>query len=501
MAERVLVIGAGIAGLSTALALSGSGREVTLIDRDPPPPETSADEAFDNWERKGVGHLRHSHAFLARLFKLIRDNYPDLLDELTKAGCVTIPFVENVPLKLRSSYVALPEDADLTILTSRRTTLELVMRRYVTRLPNIRFLTETRVRGFVTEKSGQDIVVKGVVAEDDATGEREILADIVVDAAGKNSQGLDWLRKLGADIPESKAPAGIVYFTRHYKLRDGVEEPKRGETPGAGDLGYVKYGLFPADNRCFSITLAVPETEMELRRIIVRPEIFDEVCSKLPGIAQWTAAETSEPRSRVFGMGELFASWRDMVKDGRPIGLNFFPMGDGYIRTNPLYGRGCSFAAIQAHVLRDVLDETRDPVARGVAYHTRVATELRPYFDTMVKQDQASIRIARNALDPNHKPGFKSKLISSFLEDGVMTAVRSDITMLRAFMRGFHMIEHPSLWLKRPRNLAKVLFTWAKGKKRNAAFYPPKLGPGRREMLNSLGISPTADFERLKTAA
>jgi len=501
MSEQVLVIGAGIAGLSTALALSGSGREVTLLDRDPPPPETSADEAFESWERKGVGHLRHSHAFLARLYKLIRDNYPDLLTQLLEAGCVEISFVENVPLKLRDSYVPVPGDEDLTILTSRRTTLELVMRRYVAGLPHIRFLTETRVRGFITEKVGGDIVVKGVLAEDDATGTREIRADIVVDAAGKNSQGLDWLRKEGAVIEESRAPAGIVYFTRHYKLRDGVEEPKRGETPGAGDLGYIKYGLFPADNRCFSITLAVPETEMELRRIIVKPEVFDAICAQLPGIARWTSPETSDAKSRVFGMGELFASWRTMVRDGRPIGLNFFPMGDGYIRTNPLYGRGCSFAAVEAHILRDVLDETRDPVARGVAYHTRCAAELRPYYDTMVQQDMAAIRTAHNALNPDYRPGFKSKLARSFIEDGIMVSVRSDVRLLRAFMRGFHMIEHPSLWMKKPRNFAKVLFVWARGKKRNAAFYPPKLGPGRRDMLNSLGLSPTADFERLKQAA
>ena len=42
MAERVLVIGAGMAGLWTALALRPTGREVVLLERDPPPPEGGA---------------------------------------------------------------------------------------------------------------------------------------------------------------------------------------------------------------------------------------------------------------------------------------------------------------------------------------------------------------------------------------------------------------------------------------------------------------------------
>ena len=61
MTEKVLVIGAGMAGLWTAMALAPSGREITLLDRDPPPPEGDADAAFDHWNRRGVGHLRHSN--------------------------------------------------------------------------------------------------------------------------------------------------------------------------------------------------------------------------------------------------------------------------------------------------------------------------------------------------------------------------------------------------------------------------------------------------------
>jgi len=79
MTERVLVIGAGMAGLWTALALAPTGREITLLERDPPPPKGDADEAFEHWTRRGVGHLRHSHAFLARLRLIIRDEHPELL--------------------------------------------------------------------------------------------------------------------------------------------------------------------------------------------------------------------------------------------------------------------------------------------------------------------------------------------------------------------------------------------------------------------------------------
>jgi hypothetical protein len=339
------------------------------------------------------------------------------------------------------------------------------------------------------------------VTIEDAEGARDLRGDIVIDAGGKNSQCIDWLREQGAPIDEESAPSGIVYFTRHYRLRDGVAEPARTKTPGAGDLGYIKYGLFPADNRCFSITLAVPEVEMEIRRAILHPETFDAICAQLPGIAAWTSAETSEGRSKVFGMGELWARWRHMVKDGAPLALNFFPLGDTVIRTNPLYGRGCSFAAVQAYILRDVLDTKSTPEARALTFHARVEKDLRPYYNDMLKQDAIAIRRAANTLDPDYRPDLKAKIVKSFVEDAMMTAIRGEITLLRAFMRGFHMIDEPGKWLKNPRNIALVLRYWLKSKKSKADLYPPRLGPRRDDMMKVLGLSAQADVERLKTAA
>ena len=500
MVEKVLVLGSGIAGLSTALALHGSNRELVIIDRDAPPPDTSADEAFEVWERRGVGHVRHSHAFLARLHNIIRDQHSALLKELLDAGCREILFTDHLAPEKLVDYVAHPGDRDLTILTSRRTTLEFIMRRYVASLAGVRFLNSTLVRSLITEPQGVARKVRGVTIENES-GTQELLGDIIVDAGGKNSQALEWLREGGLPIDETSAPSGIVYFTRHYKLHDGVSEPERTKTPAAGDLGYIKYGVFPADNGCFSITLAVPEVEMEIRRAIVKPEIFDGICLQIPGMAKWVETETSEPKSKVFGMGELLARWRHMVKDGAPLALNFFPIGDTVIRTNPLYGRGCSFAAVQAHILRDVLDETKDPVARALAFHARVEKDLRPYYEDMLKQDASAIRRAANALTPGYKPSLKGRLLQSFIDDAMMTAIRGETRLAREFMRAFHMIDEPGLWLKSPRNIFTVLRYWLKSKKSKADLYPPKLGPDREDMLKSLGLSAQADVDRLKAAA
>lgn len=87
--SRIIVLGAGIGGLSAAIALAGEGHEVTVIDRDPPPPELSADAAFDEWQRRGVGQLRHSHAFLARLYQLIRENHPALLADFWRPAAAS----------------------------------------------------------------------------------------------------------------------------------------------------------------------------------------------------------------------------------------------------------------------------------------------------------------------------------------------------------------------------------------------------------------------------
>ncbi len=495
--QRILVIGAGMAGLFSALALAGPGRRVEVLERDPPTPTGGADEAFAEWNRRGVGHLRHSHAFLARLRNLVQDHHPALLDELREAGCQEMKFADGLPAASKDRYRPEPGDDILTVITSRRTTLELVIRRYVERLEGVVIRSSVNVTGLLGAVDGEGRFVCEGVRLEDAEGSREEWADIVVDGAGRLSQGFDWLAELGRTWDEESEDAGILYFTRHWRLLPGQEPPERSAAPGAGDMGFIKYGVFPGDNGCFSVTLSVPEIEETLRLAVMRPEIFDRICSLIPGLAPWTAADKSEPISKVFGMGDLKSRWRSTVRNGSPIVLNLFFAGDGLARTNPLYGRGCSFAAIEAYMIADALAASADPAARALAYQAAVDEGLRPFFRAMRNLDRQAIRRARNTLDPAYRPRLKARLMKSFAEDAIAPAIRSDPALLRAFMRGFHMLEPSTAWLKRPATLSRVLTTWVSPRALKRAYYPPKLGPNRAEMFAALDLSATADAERL----
>lgn len=490
MRESVVVIGAGMAGLCAALALAPSGRAVTLLDRDPAPPSGDPDAAFADWQRRGVGHLRHSHAFLARLREFFRIEHPGLLAALIEAGAREIPFERSLSEQQRARYRPAPGDGEMTFVTSRRTTLELVMRRYVEGLANVAMRPNAMVRRLITETDGGVVRVVGVAGDD-----FELRADVIVDAGGRIGGAVDELVALGAPIREESESAGILYYTRHYRLRPGQSEPPRdGVPPATGDLGFLKFGIFPADNGCFSVTLAVPEIEMELRKAIVDPEVFQRIAMLIPGLALWLDEARTAPVSKVFGMGELKSVWRDFAPDGRAAVLGFFAAGDAHVRTNPLYGRGCSFAAVVAQALRAALDTTSDAGARAAAYEAALRRELRPYYDAMIKQDRSAIKRARQALDPAYTPTFRGRVLKSFAEDAVGVALRADVDLLRQAMRAFHMLDAPDAWIKKPGVMAKIIGYWLRGKRRNAGYYPPKAGPGRDALMRGAGLDAAADL-------
>jgi 2-polyprenyl-6-methoxyphenol hydroxylase-like FAD-dependent oxidoreductase len=227
MNEPVLVIGAGIAGLCTALALGPTGREVTLLERDAGPPSGDADEAFRDWNRRGVGHLRQSHAFLARLSKIIRSDHPALRDALLGMGVRELGFDTMLSPAQKATYTPKPADAEFTLLTSRRTTLELVIRRYVETLPNVTIRSGAMVKRLLTERSPAGVLtVVGVVVEESG-GVCELRAPVVVDAGGKNSSGVEQLIEEGASIRHPLLHAPLPVAARQDRAVEGRQPARR----------------------------------------------------------------------------------------------------------------------------------------------------------------------------------------------------------------------------------------------------------------------------------
>src|SRR5689334_1453159 len=79
---RVAVVGAGVTGCATALALGRQGHDVVLLDRDPGPTASDPDEVFATWSAGGVAQVRHPHNFLGLGRAVLRDVFPDVYGEL-----------------------------------------------------------------------------------------------------------------------------------------------------------------------------------------------------------------------------------------------------------------------------------------------------------------------------------------------------------------------------------------------------------------------------------
>jgi 2-polyprenyl-6-methoxyphenol hydroxylase-like FAD-dependent oxidoreductase len=485
MSENIGIVGAGICGLCTSLALAARGHQVTVYERDVPPPAGDADEAFFDWQRRGAAQFRHPHAFLGVMCNLLQQNYPDLVEQFWEAGARKMSFQDLLPPELAEQYSPEPGDENIWMLMCRRATMETVLLRYVEQSHNVTINNTTNVIGVTTTHTNDALQVTGLKVVEDRGTETNVAHDIVVDASGRTSRFPEWFAELGAEINAEDDDAQIVYYTRHYKLNPGQEEPSRhsGER-SAGDLGYLKYGVFPGDNGHFAVILCLPNHETELREAVKSDAQFDLICHSIPGLLQWVNPEKSTPTTASFGFGDIHAIWKHFVNDDKPVALNYFAVGDAAVRTNPLYGRGCSTGIIHAHLLADVIHDIKDPVERALAFDQVTEEELRPIFLTSLREDKQGIKRSEAIFDGKKvedQKGIQKWLRAAFGE-ALGAAARNHVSVFRGAMKTFNLMEKPGEFLK-DNGIRWTIFRYMlRGRARNTeARY--QRGPDRLEML------------------
>ncbi len=380
----VAVLGAGPAGLSTALAVARAGHRVLLVERDPV--EVTSGEVAFHWPRKGVAHFLLPHAFNPRGRREIRTHLPDVYATLLDAGA------EELDLRRRLPGPSRPGDEDLVYLGVRRPLTEWALRKAVLAQPEIELLPDTRVLGLL----GDSRRVEGARTE-----QGELRADLVVDALGRTSPAPAWLAEIGASPPALEtSDCNVLYYTRYYRVRHGETLPDGPWIPTPrGLLPYCLFSSFPGDNRTFGALLAILPRDSDLK-ILRRVDAFEAAVAAIPSLHSWTSR--SEPITDVLAGGGLQNSLRRYRSGGRRGVPGLVPVGDALCHTNPMFALGLSQSLIHAFALATALADASRLEDVPETYH--LPWSLRPSND---------LRSPRNATRPVGAGGEGSPSTSS----------------------------------------------------------------------------------------
>jgi 2-polyprenyl-6-methoxyphenol hydroxylase-like FAD-dependent oxidoreductase len=374
----IVIVGAGICGLGAALLLARDGHDVTMLERDASPIPESPQAAWEHWARNGVAQFRQPHNFMPGLRRLLEAEMPEVQVSLRDAGASRFDLLH--PLPPFPDQSPRPIDDKLWTYTARRPLGEWVFADAAAHERRIAIRRGVQVAGVI---KGADAIpgVPHVVGVRTADGE-ELPADLVVDASGRQSRGVEWLRDIGAAPPyEERADCGFTYYTRYFS---GSQPDRRG--PALAPIGTISVLTLPGDNGTWSVTIFAASGDPPLKALR-HDEPWTRTVRACPLQAHWL---DGEPITSVLAMGGIVDRYRRFVVNGSPVATGFAAIADAWGCTNPSAGRGLTVGFLHALRLRDVLRETQgNPQQFAEEFDRQTETEVAPWYQAQIAADRA----------------------------------------------------------------------------------------------------------------
>ena len=349
--KQAVVIGAGMGGLTAAGALADRFDQVVVLERD----TLASEPAY----RAGTPQARHVHALLLSGQRALSELFPGFEQDLARAGAVPLTAGLDVRME-RPGYDPFPQrDLGWFSYAVSRPTLERTVRLRVESHANIALRQRCRVHEILATSNGE--AVTGVGYADDNGANQTIAADLVVDASGRGALTLALLQSIGRPLPE-ETTIGIDLATCIFATPDDAATDWKGVMTFGQAPGNSRGGLMlPLEGNRWMATIGgrhgdVPPGDAEgflaYAKALRTPTIYNAIsrANRLDGVARY-----GFPESVLRHFEQL---------DEFPRGL--LPIADAICRFNPVYGQGMTVAALEACLLRRLLDrpaEDGDPIA------------------------------------------------------------------------------------------------------------------------------------------
>lgn len=339
--KHAIVVGAGMAGLTAAKALSGHFGRVTILERDTLP--------ADAVPRPGTPQSRHVHALLAGGLIALEKLFPGIETELEQAGAVRLA-AEQFRME-RPGFDPYPQhEVGFSWLSVSRPLLEFVTRQGVKRQENIELPGGRRVTEVVACLDGSAVTSVRCESPD---GEIETLsADLVVDASGRGVLTLAALDSMHFPRPE-ETEIGIdcAYSTAVFQQphdaalawKTVVVLPSAPDSSRGAVLAQIENGQW-------IVSVAgnhgdVPPGDMDGFLEFVRSLRTTTIHNAIKG------AKPVGPIVRYM----LPCSTRRHFGNLQRFPRGLLPVGDTICRFNPVFAQGMSVAAQEAVILDQLL--------------------------------------------------------------------------------------------------------------------------------------------------